>query len=524
MPRLILVLHAHLPWVRHPEHPDALEEDWLYEAITETYLPLLALGRRWMQDNLQSRVTLSVSPPLLQMWADPLLMMRYRARLERLIALAEAEQQTGDPERAPLAAYYAELWRGLSTLERSLEGGLIGGLVELDRAGVIELCTSAATHAFLPFFSGSPGYVAGQIELGARTFERHVGRRPRGLWLPECGYSPGIDRALAAAGIEWTFLDTHGVERADPRPLYGVGLPIVSPAGVSFFGRDPESARQVWSADEGYPGDGRYREFHRDAGWDLPAERLQGLILPDGTRRLVGLKYHRITDRTLPLGEKALYQPALTQEVVRAQAQHFVAARIAAGQGFEAEHGRPSAPAALYDAELFGHWWFEGPTWLDQVVRLSQGNLQIVSPSQVLAGSEAFQVATPAQSSWGDRGYGAVWLNEKNAWIWPPLHDAVAQLSALLDAGAPRDPLERRALAQLTRELCLASASDWPFILTTGTMVPYAERRVRLHLGRFQELRQALMSGRLGESALAALEQDDPIFPDLDPRIFRSPS
>lgn len=524
MPRLILVLHAHLPWVRHPEHQDALEEDWLFEAITETYLPLIAMGRGWVQDNLQSRITLSVSPPLLEMWTDPLLMARYRARLSRLIALAEAEARSEDRARAELAAYYVELWRGLAALERSLEGGLMGALVELDRAGVLELCTSSATHNFLPFFAAAPGYVRGQIELGARTFERHVGRRPRGLWLPECGYGPGIDQALAAAGLSWSFLDTHGVERADPRPLYGANLPIVSPAGVTFFGRDPESARQVWSADEGYPGDGRYREFHRDAGWDLPAERLQGLILPDGTRRSVGLKYHRITDRSLPLGEKALYQPALVEEVVLAHAQHFVAARVAAGRAFEAEHGRPSAPAALYDAELFGHWWFEGPRWLDRVVRLSQGNLQILSPSQLLAGREAFQVAAPAQSSWGDQGYGAVWLNEKNAWIWPPLHDAVAQFAALIDAGGARGPLERRALAQLAREFCLASASDWPFILTTGTMVPYAERRVRLHLGRFQELRQALVAGRLDEAALTALERADPIFPDLDPQIFRSPS
>lgn len=517
MARLSLVLHAHLPWVRHPEHADALEEDWLYEALSETYLPLYQVARGWMQAGLQGRIALSFSPPLLEMLADPLLQRRYRARLERLLSIAAAQVQEAAPDRRPIARFYEERWASLRSTWDELGGDLLGAYAQLDRASVLELFTSAATHAFLPFFLDAPGVVRAQLEQAVATFSRAFGRRPAGLWLPECGYAPSLDRAVAAAGFSWTFLDTHGVLGAEPAPLYGAALPVVSPAGVTFFGRDPSSARQVWSADLGYPGDPRYREFHRDAGWELRPDQLNGLILGDGTRRSIGLKYHRITDRRGRLEDKQLYDRDAALQVVEEHARHFVLQRREESAAWAKDHQREPWPAALYDAELFGHWWFEGPEWLDRVVRAAEGHLRLVTPSQGLAGDEAFQVAEPAQSSWGEHGYGAVWLNDKNAWIWPPLHDAAARLGRLAARPGPRGDLERRALAQLTREFFLAAASDWPFILSAGTMVPYAERRIRQHLSRFVELAAALESGSITVEALRALEAETPLFPELDP-------
>ncbi len=101
-----------------------------------------------------------------------------------------------------------------------------------------------------------------QIEIGAREFARHFGKRPQGIWLPECGYVPGVDELLKEAGIRYFFTDTHGVLFAEPRPRFGVYAPIVCPSSrVAALARDTESSKQVWSAIEGYPGDYQYREF-----------------------------------------------------------------------------------------------------------------------------------------------------------------------------------------------------------------------------------------------------------------------
>lgn len=522
---LTLVLHAHLPYVRHPEHEEFLEEDWLYEAITETYLPLLAMMEGWRRERVPGRLTMSLTPPLCEMLRNELLVERYSRRLAKLLDLAEREvrRTRGDERFEGTARMYrdqlaevAELWH------RRWDRDLVGAFGRMQDEGLLEIITCSATHAFLPLLAVEPEYARAQVRAGVKSYRHHFGVNPPGIWLPECGYMTGLDQLLADEGLVYFIVDTHAVAYADPPPALGSMAPIVCPSGVLAFPRDPESSKQVWSAEEGYPGDFRYREFYRDIGWDLEESYLAGLLQATGDRKNLGIKYHRITGVNVALRDKAPYVRAEALEAADEHAAHFVESRAQQIEQYSRLLGRPVTVVAPYDAELFGHWWFEGPEFLDRVVRRAVGrdDLSLSTPSDVIRSGERFQVAKPAPSSWGDKGYGEVWCNGKNDWIWPHVHRAAAEMARLATARSEAEGLERRALNQLARELLLASASDWPFIITMGTMVPYAERRVREHINRFNWLLEAIEGERLDPAWLAELEAQDDIFPELDFRDF----
>ena len=428
-----IVLHAHLPYIRHPECASFLEENWLFEAITESYIPLLQVLDRLRAADFRDCLTLSLSPTLMTMLRDPLLQARYLAHMGKLRRLAQLEVQRtrDDPDFAPLTRLYLDRLDAATDLfETRCNRDLLTAFGQLQAHGVIELITTTATHGYLPLLRAEPSAVRAQLLVGAQTFQDMLGVAARGVWLPECGYYPGLEGLVEEAGYNYFFVDSHGILNATPRPYYGLSAPLACPNGVAAFGRDPESSRQVWSRDEGYPGDGYYRDFYRDIGFDLDFNYIKPFILDGHTRIHTGFKYYRITG---PGEHKLPYQPAMATERATAHAQHFVSRSrqmVAAGT-------RPQLTPLLvspYDAELFGHWWFEGPQWLEAVVRLMAEQAQalaLTTPSAYLLQHGKLQTATPSASSWGEGGYNAYWLNPGNDWIYPHLHDAARRMNAL---------------------------------------------------------------------------------------------
>src|SRR6267154_829063 len=267
----ILVLHAHLPFVRHPEHEKFLEENWLFEAITETYIPLLQVLNGWQRDGMATRLTLTVTPTLCAMLQDPLLQARYARHLDERIELAEKEIHRTHWEKRfqELAVFYHERFREIRQFFEACNRDLAGAFRALQDSGHLEIITSAATHALLPLLANHPPSVRAQIFVARDHYIACFGREPRGIWLPECAYVEGLEAILHEAGLKWFITDTHGLLHARPRPRYGMFAPILTPNGVAVFGRDLDSAKQVWSRQEGYPGDPRYRDFYRDIGFDL---------------------------------------------------------------------------------------------------------------------------------------------------------------------------------------------------------------------------------------------------------------
>ena len=521
---LSLVLHAHLPFVRHPEQADYLEEDWFYEAVTETYLPLLEMWRRLAWDNVPCRMTIDLSPTLLTMFRDPLLMGRYERRLERLLELIEKEvgRTRWQPEFNGTARHYQErLTRMHRLYTEELHRDLVGGFGALQEQGLLEIITCPATHGFLPLMI-HPEAVRAQLQAGMDHYQKQFHRRPRGIWLPECGYQPGHDDLLREAGLRYFFADAHGILHASPRPKYGTYAPIYCPSGVAAFARDMESSKQVWSADEGYPGDYDYREFYRDIGHDLDYDYVRPYLGSHGLRTNTGLKYHRITGRT---ADKQPYAYWVARERAAQHAGNFMFNREAQIRFLAGILDRQPIIVAPYDAELFGHWWYEGPDWLEFLVRkvaYDQTTLKLITPGDYLELYPRNQVATPSMSSWGYKGYNEVWLEGSNDWTYPHLHMAAERLIELANSHPDASGILRRALNQAARELLLAQSSDWAFIIKTGTMSPYAVKRTKDHLGRFNRLYEQIQAQGIDEGFLGEIVAKDNLFPDLSYTWYRS--
>ena len=518
---LLLVLHAHLPYVRHPDDEDHLEEEWLREAVLECYLPLLDLLERLADERVPVRLTLSLSPTLVAMLQDPLLRARIGRRIERQQGLAEREvrRTRGDDAVNAVARFYRDGLERLAALwgER-YRGELLPAFAALRDRGLLELLASGATHGFLPLLRPSPQAVRAQVAVGADEHARALGRRPTGLWLPECGYYPGLDRVLAEEELRFTFLDAHGLADAEPRPLLGVHAPVFTPSGVAVYARDPDASEQVWSAEVGYPADPVYRDFYRDIGWDLPEDALVPVVGPGRPRRATGFKYHRITGRG---PDKEIWSPEPAFARAREHARHFVARVKERTAALETRMERDPLVVAPYDAELFGHWWFEGPAFLEALFReAASAALPVVTPVDDLTAWPEAQVVSPVESSWGEHGHASMWLDPVNDWIPQALYGCAQMLAPF--ARLQREAgIEGRALVQAFRELLLAQSSDFAFILRSGTVTAYARARVQQHLSAFLELVRAVRARTVDPLRVHALENRDALFPDLSLTHFR---
>ncbi|MFO0618611.1 MAG: 1,4-alpha-glucan branching protein domain-containing protein [Polyangiaceae bacterium] len=510
---IALVLHAHLPYVRHPEHGRSIEEAWLFDAMWGAYLPLLRVlgdAPRHPDRGDAPLVTLSLSPTLLEMLADRGLRRRFVEHVEGLARLASRV----DPAWAP------RFREALEAYER-FDRDLTRAFVKLGDERRVELITTSATHAFLPALKTSAALRA-QLRLGLRAFEAHTRAAPAGLWLPECGFDPRFDADLACAGARYTVLDAHGLAFGAPRPPFGVYRPVLSPSGVAYFGRELEASAAVWSRTRGYPGDPVYREFHRDVGHEAEPALLEEWTLPGGARRSTGLKIHAIS------GDR--YDAARAADRARAHAADFVAScgdRL--GRAARASVDKPVI-VAPFDAELFGHWWYEGPTFLAEVLRLlarPTSSVRASSLGAILDEADPLAISTPAPSTWGEGGFAQTWLGptSKPASMLRHVHRAEARL---LEADAiVRDTLaslkRRRSRIQAIRELALLEASDWAFMLHVGRNAEYGERRVRLHAGRVERLAHLTTTEEWSpedEAWLREVEQSSPLFSVLDEDAF----
>jgi 1,4-alpha-glucan branching enzyme len=527
---LALVLHAHLPFVRHPEESFFLEENWLYEAITETYIPLIRVFESLVRDDVDFRVTMSISPTLAAMFSDPLLQDRYVRHINKLIELAgkELDRTSHDPHYHGLALmYYNRFIDAREAFVHHYQKNLVNAFKKFQEAGCLEIIACCATHGFLPNLKINESSVKAQIEIGIGQYRHHFGVAPKGIWLPECGFYPGLDRLLKKAGIKYFICDSHGIMNADPQPQFGVYAPVYTPFGVAAFGRDWESSKQVWSSKEGYPGDPDYREYYRDIAFTLDFEYIKPYIHPDGIRINTGIKYWRITGDT---EYKEPYQPQWAKEKAAAHAGNFMFNRQKQIEHLYHHMGRNPIIVAPYDAELFGHWWFEGPQWIDFLARkifYDQDTVEMITPSEYLKEYSTNQVSMPSPSSWGYKGFSEFWLEGSNDWIYPYLHEAgrlmkelALRNSDLIQGNFGKNPfksaLRYRAINQAARELLLAEASDWPFIMKAGTMVAYAQKRLKQHLNRFYQLVDSLEKARIDESWLKEIESRDNIFWDMN--------
>ena len=506
--KLALILHAHLPYVRSAK-AGSLEEDWFFQALLECYLPLIEVLESSKESKDQSPyLTLSLSPTLLSLLEDKELRNRFPQWIKVRVDILK-ESKT---EEENAATFLKEnLLKQLKNWEK-FKGNLINRFSALQDSGNLDILTCAATHGYLPLLRENPETVIGQFKTAIREHTRLLGEKPLGIWLPECAYYEGLDLLMIQSGLRYAVLDGHGLLNATPRPRYGLYAPICSKNGVAFFGRDGDSTLPVWSAKEGYPGDPNYREFHRDLGWDLPIKKLQEIGIKEP--RPLGLKLNKVTSQNTPLNKKGLYNPLIAAEKVKEHAKDYLQGRQKQLEKLNKAMEKSPLLIAPFDAELFGHWWFEGPSFLSELFKLAKDeNIEFTTLKDVLRGKEQIQLCEPSPSSWGQGGFHHYWLNETNAWIVHEWSKAGGAMVELCTTGVSKES-DIRILQQAAKELLLCQSSDWSFILKAGTTTDLALNRINLHLKRFWDLINTLKGKDiLSDEQLKKIEKEDCLFP-----------
>lgn len=566
------VLHSHLPYVlAHGRWPHGTE--WLSEAAAESYLPLIRGIETLLDRGLRLGITVGITPILAEQLANESFQDELdgwlEARIESARHDAEVFSWEGLEHRAGLARRWEEIFsERLSDFRNRYDRDILGAFRRLQDVGAIEIITSAATHGYLPLL-GTDESVRAQIRIGVETYERHFGRAPRGIWLPECAYRPrydwappvrgirvpepsvrrGIEEFLADEGIEYFFVDTHLLRGGEamgtyaqrhpalrrlaeryarkygevfrpeditrtPNEAYRVFSPVDLPRPVHVYAREPSASLQVWSGEWGYPGDGWYLEFHKRHH-------------PGGHR------YWRVTGRGTSLGEKAEYDPAMAAERVDENAMHFhhlVRSRLAEHREIFDEPGIVVAP---FDTELFGHWWHEGIDWIvNAVEKMAQDSeIELTTGGGYLDHHPVEEEITLPEGSWGEGGYHYIWLNQETEWTWPAIYRAELTLRELVDRWIDEEhEIIHKLLRLAARELLLLQSSDWQFLISTQAARDYAELRFDRHLRVFDHLVGLIRKQDRREDLEPAdwkfigdaEARDGMIFPDLDLALWRS--
>ena len=509
---LAIVLHAHLPFVRS-EEPGSLEEDWFFQALVECYLPLLeTLEEAFISNNQKPKITIGLSPTLLSLLEDELLKNRFKKWVKiRLEVLSSLEKDSIEA----VLHLKDHLKRQLESWN-SCQGDLIGRFEKLQTSDVIDILTCAATHGYLPLLRENPEAVRGQLKTAVREHQRLFKKRPFGIWLPECAYYEGLDELMAASGLRYAVLDGHGLLNADPRPRYGLYAPICTKRGVAFFGRDSESTLPVWSARDGYPGNPNYREFHRDLGWDLSIENLKKIGFKE--KRPLGIKLFKISSKHTSLENKEQYDPQAAQESVEVDADNYLKDRKKQLMKLQDSMKIEPLLIAPFDAELFGHWWFEGPKFLSQLfIKSKEQGIKLITLKEALQINRKIQLCDPSPSSWGQGGFHNYWLNDSNAWIIKEWSKAGREMVSICSKGIQQES-SIKIIKQAGRELLLCQSSDWSFILKAGTTTELARERINLHIKRFWILIDAIKANKkIDPNILEEIEKEDCIFPLISP-------
>jgi 1,4-alpha-glucan branching enzyme len=546
------VLHSHLPYCRNAGRwPHG--EEWIHEAALGTYIPLLDALYDLKQEGCPYKLTLGITPVLVEQLADSLVIDHMAEFIEDKISRAQADvsrfEKDGEGHLLYLAQFYLDRYRHiLASFNERFGRKIVSAFKELQDEGYVEIATSAATHAYLPLLERDSS-IYGQLQTGKVNYQRHFAKSPSSIWLPECGYrpayyagssgksyvKPGLEYFLAQLGLTCFFAETHTVEGGEPvgkareeviGPYASISRRYVVPLSqypeptqrttylpywvqtpeVAVIGRDNRTSMQVWSAEWGYPGDFNYREFHKKDG-------------------ISGLQYWKVTGAKVDLANKEYYDPYWAGQRVIEHSSHYAHLVEELITNLYQETGKFGIISAAYDTELFGHWWFEGVDWIKEVLRRLSGSelVELTTASGFIQNHPPEDVLALPESSWGLGGGHFTWQNADTDWMWPIIHSAELRMETLVAKYPKASGAMKEVLNQAARELILLQSSDWPFLITTGQARFYAENRFLEHVSRFQQLADMAESGHPDKAALALCRQLwelDKIFSDIDYRAF----
>ncbi len=525
------VLHSHLPYVlSHGRWPHGT--DWLCEAACETYLPIIKVVQELIEEGISPKLTIGLSPVLCEQLADDSFKSEFVSYLIQKIEAAQFDSVEFEKLKQPGMLKNSHHWIKFYTdaLNHFNQVGqdILAQFKKLQDDGYIEIITCGATHGYFPLLSRDESLQA-QTKAAVKNYKKHFGQQPTGIWLPECAYRPkynwtppvpingkqepylrkGSDEFLSENGIDYFVIDSvllkggksQGVyiDRFDslkmlwnqfeknykpkeetfektPRKAYLVASECDDKKPTAIFSRDPETGVLVWSGDHGYPGDGNYLDFHkkRDPG---------------------GHRYWAVTSSKADLADKVEYNHESALNRIPENSDHFVSTvEKIMDEYSQDKNDNDGILMAPYDAELFGHWWFEGPQFLKATLRkfAQSDSVELTFLKDHLTRTKPKQIVSIPEGSWGQGNGHYIWLNKENDWSWKHIYQAEEKMCRYAkywhDHKDVRSDELTKLIKQAGRELMLLSASDWQFLISTEAARDYADLRLQEHFEDFNRL------------------------------------
>jgi len=523
------LLHGHLPFVYHPEKNKFLEEDWFNEAMTEVYIPLVIMLHELKDKNIKNSFTISLSPTLLSMMSNELLIKKFTSYLDQRIIFLENEVNNYiqfDQSNSNLKSSYNLLnfYKNISDkFINKYQKNIINEFRILRNKNIIEIITTSITHTFSPNFQPYPHYLKLQISSAISDFNSYFGFKPDGFWLPECGYFEGLEQILLENKIKYTIIEAHGILMGDTLPINGVYSPVFSDNGFAFFPRDIDSAKNVWSRQEGYPASVEYRDFHKDIGTEWSdnsrvKKMLHKNIDNEYIKSFTGIKYWAIGEDSN--GNKKSYNPFFAKEMTKIHANDFLDKRETINKKISKSMNKPPLFTAPYDMELFGHWWFEGIDFLKNIAVEAdkRKNISLTTFSSYLKEYNNHQVINPQYSTWGQNGFSQVWNNENNNRLIIDSHEILDKYEKIIfdikSKNIENNSNEKKALVMLTKILFLLTSSDWPFLINSG-IAAYPTKRFYIHKEDFEKLYIQIENKKIDKKILKDLNFKYPVFSNI---------
>lgn len=474
---LCFVLHTHLPWVAHHGRWPVGEE-WLHQAWAQSYGRILQMLHRLAEQGQRDVLTLGITPVLAAQLDDPYCLRAHHEWLGDWQLRAIGLSGMPDPDRrAAGQREYQAATSALEFFEHEYRHGVSPTIRRLVDAGVVEVVSGPVSHTFTPGLSDE--WAGAVLAAGMADTRLRFGFTPEGIWTPECAYSPGLERVFADHGVDHLMLEGP--------TLLAAGANTDSPwlladTEVRVFGRDLPLAYRVWSPRRGYPGGRWYRDFHTyDHDW--------------------GMKIHRVTSRNTPPEDKAPYDPARAHIAVQRDAVDFVTTvrNRLLDQRTRNPH-RPGLAVVAYDTELFGHWWHEGPQWLEQVLSLlPEAGITPRSLASALDHHDVAGRVQPGPGSWGSGKDFRVWTGSQTANLRDAQEATLRRVQHLLERYPDRresQPAPHNAYNQAVTSLLLGLASDWVFMVSKNSAADYARERLHNHLADVDAIIDEIESGR----------------------------
>ncbi len=568
-----LVLHAHLPWVlNHGLWPHGTS--WVNEAAAETYIPLVRECNKLLKEGITPKFTIDITPVLCEMLANDGFKQEFVSYCQAKVSGAQSDYKEfegrgdlpGDQKQnfLNMAKFWQDFYsETIDYFNEELDQSILGGFKKLQDAGCIEITTCAATHGYAPLLSRESSIHA-QFKVAVDNYKKHFGRAPSGTWLAECAYRPrykwkkpigdeepydrpGIETFLSKNGLKYFFVDTALLMGGTGQGVYAARFPLLKALQdqllkeyknvssdfprnplesyliggnntknqVAFFTRDENTGILVWSGEHGYPATGgAYLDFHKKHYKDAHG---------GGS----GLRYWKITSPQADMGAKMQYYMPDINDLLDQNAGHFKEAVKGVLRQYKDDSGTPGFLISPYDAELFGHWWFEGPWFINRLIRYFATDPEVEMTNcreYVEKNGLPNKSVAITEGSWGEGSSHFIWLNKENTWTWEKIYEIEDYVEDVVNRyHKSSEEMMQRMLKQLCRENLILQASDWQFLISTWSARDYAEARITLHYDNCKRLVNMIKRFGTGEiiqenewGFLGQLEGNDSLFQEID--------